>query len=159
MPPTEKEQFLKSIIDQTTAGRGGRLQEFIVALSSDEYGQGEDTKIKIEFARTYRPEDKHAILKWLRNNNEGYSLVNAAVTTFMKDWVDSVMVEDAVRMAELNSRNRTTDLNLAVMYKTIGLVYNNDKDDTHRALQYLEKSQAVHEKVLTNVYNDIGSVL
>jgi len=86
-------------------------------------------------------------------------LVNAAVTTFMKDWVDSVMVEDAVRMAELNSRNRTTDLNLAVMYKTIGLVYNNDKDDTHRALQYLEKSQAVHEKVLTNVYNDIGSVL
>eukprot|EP00548_Thalassiothrix_antarctica_P011417 CAMPEP_0194160460 /NCGR_PEP_ID=MMETSP0152-20130528/78406_1 /TAXON_ID=1049557 /ORGANISM="Thalassiothrix antarctica, Strain L6-D1" /LENGTH=382 /DNA_ID=CAMNT_0038870153 /DNA_START=655 /DNA_END=1804 /DNA_ORIENTATION=+ len=208
MPPREREQFIKSILQQNTTTYGNSnsgclfLQEFILALSS--LSSDDDTsKLNIKYAETSDPEDKGSILQWINNNIkygndfDCYRRVNATVASFMKDWIDTEMKEKASSkkhsreddfqrsrimkdwidtemigksiVQEAQQRRRfsekqdsSTDLNLAAFYNGIGLIYkknNLSEKDTERAMKYLSKSQAIYEKVLTNVYNDIGSVL
>ena len=170
MPPREKERFIKSILQQqisTYGSCGGLLQEFILALSSS---KNLETKMKIENAETSDPVDKGSILQWINNNtkydgDDGtcYRRVNTTVTSFMKDWIDTEMVGKTIfRAAQRQLKDPSTDLNLAAVYNGIGLIYKNNNlsnKDTERAMKYLSKSQAIYEKVLTNVYNDIGDVL
>jgi len=179
MPPREREQFIKSILQQNTTTYGNSnsgclfLQEFILALSS--LSSDDDTsKLNIKYAETSDPEDKGSILQWINNNIkygndfDCYRRVNATVASFMKDWIDTEMIGKII-VQEAQQRRRfsekqdsSTDLNLAAFYNGIGLIYkknNLSEKDTERAMKYLSKSQAIYEKVLTNVYNDIGSVL
>ncbi|CAF0789727.1 unnamed protein product [Rotaria sordida] len=142
------EQMRREIGEGSTIDRLGRL---MITL-----GEIEKAEAVYELLRELTPENDKKIFAWIRNQLGYIKYKQGYYTKAQEFYKDAREIQEKMRPS--------TDIDLAVTYSNMGLLYTNLNDSSNallyhqKALEIREKNLKVNHQDLATTYNNIGLV-